>query len=184
MQFGGRLSFPRRLRQSGGALSGFAQDLGTSEGQAPEGLRNRCIELCGPFALAWPGAQSSSIGGSRTEETLGLTSGFVSFHRVRFDLAGGWHARIVRATGFARVAELADAYGSGPYGETRGGSSPLASSPLVSAPSILFESESYRQPRLPLVLLYYLRPEAFRRAAQRAFINCESLLRPAAVSPP
>jgi hypothetical protein len=28
---------------------------------------------------------------------------------------------------FARVAELADAYGSGPYGETRGGSSPLAS---------------------------------------------------------
>jgi hypothetical protein len=30
----------------------------------------------------------------------------------------------------------------------------------------------------------YLRPAAFRRAAQRAFINCESLLRPAAVSPP
>src|SRR5437667_5746048 len=28
---------------------------------------------------------------------------------------------------FARVAELADAYGSGPYGATRGGSSPLAS---------------------------------------------------------
>jgi hypothetical protein len=27
----------------------------------------------------------------------------------------------------ARVAELADAYGSGPYGATRGGSSPLAS---------------------------------------------------------
>jgi hypothetical protein len=33
-------------------------------------------------------------------------------------------------------------------------------------------------------LLDYLRPEAFRRAAQRAFINCESLRRPAAVSPP
>jgi hypothetical protein len=33
-------------------------------------------------------------------------------------------------------------------------------------------------------LLDYLRPEALRRAAQRAFINCESLLRPAAVSPP
>ena len=33
-------------------------------------------------------------------------------------------------------------------------------------------------------MLDYLRPEAFRRAAQRAFINCESLLRPAAVSPP
>ena len=27
----------------------------------------------------------------------------------------------------AHVAELADAYGSGPYGETRGGSSPLVS---------------------------------------------------------
>src|ERR1043165_8693288 len=164
MQFGGRLSFPRRLRQSGGALSGFAQDLGTSEGQAPEGLRNRCIELCGPFALAWPGAQSSSIGGSRTEETLGLTSGFVSFHRVRFDLAGGWHARIVRTTGFARVAELADAYGSGPYGETRGGSSPLASSPLISPPT-LFESEGYRQPSLPIILVDYLRA-VFLRAAR------------------
>lgn len=51
-------------------------------------------------------------------------------------------------------------------------------------PSTLSESESYQQPPLPLVLLDYLRPEAFRRAAQRAFINCESLLRPAAVSPP
>ena len=29
-----------------------------------------------------------------------------------------------------------------------------------------------------------MRFDAFRRAAQRAFINCESLLRPAAVSPP
>jgi hypothetical protein len=33
-------------------------------------------------------------------------------------------------------------------------------------------------------LIDYLRPAAFLRAAQRAFINCESLLRPAAVSPP
>ena len=33
------------------------------------------------------------------------------------------------------------------------------------------------------VLNDYLRA-AFRRAAQRAFINCESLLRPAGVSPP
>jgi len=32
-------------------------------------------------------------------------------------------------------------------------------------------------------LIDYLRP-ALRRAAQRAFINCESLLRPAGVSPP
>lgn len=40
------------------------------------------------------------------------------------------------------------------------------------------------KPPLPLVLLDYLRPDDFRRAAQRAFINCESLFRPAAVSPP
>jgi hypothetical protein len=31
----------------------------------------------------------------------------------------------------ARVAELADAYGSGPYGATRGGSSPLASTSAI-----------------------------------------------------
>jgi hypothetical protein len=30
----------------------------------------------------------------------------------------------------------------------------------------------------------YLRPAPLRRAAQRAFINCESLRRPAGVSPP
>jgi hypothetical protein len=34
------------------------------------------------------------------------------------------------------------------------------------------------------LLTDYLRPAVFLRAAQRAFINCESLLRPAAVSPP
>ena len=38
-----------------------------------------------------------------------------------------------RVAVYARVAELADAYGSGPYGETRGGSSPLASTkPLLT----------------------------------------------------
>jgi hypothetical protein len=44
--------------------------------------------------------------------------------------------RIIGRCRFARVAELADAYGSGPYGATRGGSSPLASNlsfyPLAS----------------------------------------------------
>ena len=34
------------------------------------------------------------------------------------------------------------------------------------------------------MLIDYLRPPALRRAAQRAFINCESLRRPAGVSPP
>jgi len=38
--------------------------------------------------------------------------------------------------------------------------------------------------KAPILLIGYLRPPAFLRAAQRAFINCESLLRPAAVSPP
>jgi hypothetical protein len=47
----------------------------------------------------------------------------------------------------------------------------------------LFESGSITKLPLSLVLLDYLRPEAFRRAAQRAFINCESRRRPAAVSP-
>jgi hypothetical protein len=81
------------------------------------------------------------------------------------------------------VAELADAYGSGPYGETRGGSSPLASSGWIFSASS--GRENYRQ--LPIsrcVNNGYLRPAAFRRAAQRAFINCESLLRPAGVRPP
>ena len=109
-----------------------------------------------------------------------MTSELLSFYRLRFDLAGGWHARIVRITGFARVAELADAYGSGPYGETRGGSSPLASSLLVYPRQPYLKAKAIGNPPLPLVLLDYLRPEAFRRAAQRAFINCESLLRPAA----
>src|ERR1700737_4776472 len=35
---------------------------------------------------------------------------------------------------FAHVAELADAYGSGPYGATRGGSSPLVSTSLSVEP--------------------------------------------------
>ena len=77
------------------------------------------------------------------------------------------------------MAELADAYGSGPYGETRGGSSPLASSLEFSLPGM----EKHRQAADSDLLIDYLRA-AFLRAAQRAFINCESLLRPAAVSPP
>jgi hypothetical protein len=79
------------------------------------------------------------------------------------------------------VAELADAYGSGPYGETRGGSSPLASSAWRS-PGPFWKRTIGKLPIL-VTLIDYLRA-AFRRAAQRAFINCESLLRPAAVSPP
>jgi hypothetical protein len=80
------------------------------------------------------------------------------------------------------VAELADAYGSGPYGETRGGSSPLASSAWVY-PSPYVEAKTIGKLPILVASIDYLRA-AFRRAAQRAFINCESLLRPAGVSPP
>jgi hypothetical protein len=82
------------------------------------------------------------------------------------------------------VAELADAYGSGPYGETRGGSSPLASSNWASPNRPYLEPKTIGKPRIPVLLIDYLRPAALRRAAQRAFINCDSLLRPAGVSPP
>jgi hypothetical protein len=45
------------------------------------------------------------------------------------------------------------------------------------------EGKTIGKPPIP-VLIDYLRPAALRRAAQRAFINCESLLRPAGVRPP
>ena len=44
--------------------------------------------------------------------------------------------------------------------------------------------DTFRQAADSGILIDYLRPAAFLRAAQRAFINCESLLRPAGVSPP
>jgi hypothetical protein len=92
--------------------------------------------------------------------------------------------RIVRATGFARVAELADAYGSGPYGENpwRFESSREQCLDFLYRPYL--GRESFGKLPIPVVLIDYLRPPAFLRAAQRAFINCESLLRPAGVSPP
>jgi hypothetical protein len=58
--------------------------------------------------------------------------------------------RIVGAAAvFARVAESADAYGSGPYGATRGGSSPLASSFALTSADLFqgqFEGSSYPAP--------------------------------------
>jgi hypothetical protein len=45
------------------------------------------------------------------------------------------------------------------------------------------EAKTIGKSPIPIVLIDYLRA-AFLRAAQRAFINCESLLRPAGVSPP
>ena len=113
-------------------------------------------------------------------------------------------------TAFARVAESADAYGSGPYGETRGGSSPLASikSPtcnqedtqtrrlmkdyfvafLLAAQRAFISSESFLLPAGVSVPLFLagaaFLPADFLRAAQRAFINWDSFLRPAGVSWP
>jgi hypothetical protein len=54
----------------------------------------------------------------------------------------------------------------------------------VLGPATYLEAKTIGKLRIPILLIYYLRPAAFRRAAQRAFINCDSLLRPAAVSPP
>jgi len=48
---------------------------------------------------------------------------------------------------------------------------------------LLFETNPISKLPILVALIDYLRAP-FRRAAQRAFINCESLLRPAAVSPP
>jgi hypothetical protein len=55
---------------------------------------------------------------------------------------------------------------------------------VLGAPATYLEAKTIGKPPIPVVLIDYLRPEAFRRAAQRAFINCDSLLRPAGVSPP
>ena len=78
------------------------------------------------------------------------------------------------------MAELADAYGSGPYGATRGGSSPLASSYFLrlTEPSIYLHLTNAGADRS------YFFPPAFLLAAQRAFISWESFLRPAGVSVP
>ena len=54
----------------------------------------------------------------------------------------------------------------------------------VLDPATYLEAKTIGKLRIPVILICYLRPAAFRRAAQRAFINCDSLLRPAAVSPP
>jgi hypothetical protein len=55
---------------------------------------------------------------------------------------------------------------------------------VISLPANLAQERKHRQSADCLVSIDYLRPAAFLRAAQRAFINCESLLRPAGVSPP
>jgi hypothetical protein len=87
------------------------------------------------------------------------------------------------------VAELADAYGSGPYGATRGGSSPLASNVSFYRArawlSNCFSKRPGQQERRdagsnrPIYL-----PPLFLLAAHRAFINWESRFRPAGVIPP
>src|SRR5213595_2235564 len=57
--------------------------------------------------------------------------------------------RIVGAPlSLARVAESADAYGSGPYGATRGGSSPLASTPFFRSCGAEFISTHEHTPSL------------------------------------
>ena len=48
---------------------------------------------------------------------------------------------------------------------------------------LIYKRKGLGKPPIPVALIDYLRPD-FLRAAQRAFINCESLFRPAGVSPP
>src|SRR5207247_10033036 len=78
------------------------------------------------------GTQSESTGGPCTKEATGLMQrnvlAFAPIVISLINLAGRLAHAHCKAAAYARVAELADAYGSGPYGETRGGSSPLASS--------------------------------------------------------
>src|SRR4030095_13655783 len=98
-------------------------------------------------------------------------------NRFDFSLAGTLPpSHCVRSRFFARVAELADAYGSGPYGATRGGSSPLASSSSCRTTDPRSTSNC---PMLVATAVAYFEP-----AAQRAFISSESRLRPAGVSAP
>ena len=97
-----------------------------------------------------------------------------------FQLAGTLSPSHCNAPGcFARVAELADAYGSGPYGATRGGSSPLASTNSRLTTSVRYTSTGSV---LIATAVAYFPP--FLLAAQRAFISSESLFRPAGVSAP
>jgi hypothetical protein len=86
------------------------------------------------------------------------------------------------------VAELADAYGSGPYGATRGGSSPLASNVSFYRAGVRLTSFFSKKARTIGTAgrrfeSIYL-PAPFLLAAHRAFINCESRFRPAGVIPP
>jgi hypothetical protein len=99
-------------------------------------------------------------------------------------LRHGWHVRIVGATGFCsrggigRRVRLRTVWGNPWRFES-------SREQCLGYPTDLsLEEKSIGKPPISVVLIDYLRPAAFLRAAQRAFINCESLLRPAAVSPP
>src|SRR5436305_2639152 len=85
-----------------------------------------CYVPLGRFAkhISWRCAHARN---SRAELSRGL---------LRFQLAGTLPPSHCKTRLFARVAELADAYGSGPYGATRGGSSPLASSYRFVQPTV------------------------------------------------
>src|SRR3989442_9990803 len=126
MQSGGGLSFPRRLSKSSRALPRIAQELGRSDRSAARGLRNRGCKLrrLAPFVGQSP--QSAAAGSAGAQTAARINSGLdrtLSFRLARAKWPRNLTGRIFRA----HVAELADAYGSGPYGATRGGSRPLVS---------------------------------------------------------
>src|SRR5436190_1295212 len=54
----------------------------------------------------------------------------------------------------------------------------------VLDPATYLEAKTIGKLRIPVILVRYLRPAAFRRAGPRALINCDSLFRSAAVRSP
>jgi hypothetical protein len=117
MQSRGRLSLAWRLRAGLRTLSRFTPGMGGSDGQTARGIRSRGGELRRSSPFAWQGPQSTRSGKPGSQETPGL---------IAVALAAQI-SQLPSANFRAHVAELADAYGSGPYGATRGGSSPLVS---------------------------------------------------------
>src|SRR6266568_7365776 len=126
MQSGSGLSLPRRLSKSSRALPRIAQELGRSNRSAARGLRNRGCKLRGLAPFVGQSPQSAAAGSAGAQTAARINSGLdrtLSFRLARAKWPRNLIGRIFRA----HVAELADAYGSGPYGATRGGSSPLVS---------------------------------------------------------
>src|SRR6266478_4416976 len=108
-------------------------------------LRNRGCKLRGLAPFVGQSPQSAAAGSAGAQTAARINSGLdctLSFRLARAKWPRNLIGRIFRA----HVAELADAYGSGPYGATRGGSSPLVSNFLDDLLSLhgIFESFNWK----------------------------------------